>query len=200
VRASKNAREGGGGECSGGMKPRKASARGPARVCGLNELGVGIEALKTAASVRSTGERAKETCATPGGQGSPEGGPIGARRRPCRVKPMDARAPSGARRSGGGVAEGVPKPRARRAARPGGRAITRVRRSGMCRRVRKAQGREHRPPRGPSGPGTVRVCCDGPLKGSASAWGAPAGAIRRGGLGWRVPGGRRNAERAGRNQ
>jgi hypothetical protein len=78
----KSVREDGRGECSEGMKPRKASARGLARARGRNELDAGIEALKTAASVRYTGERAIETCATPGGQGSPRGGPIGARRKP----------------------------------------------------------------------------------------------------------------------
>jgi hypothetical protein len=38
------------------------------------------------------------------------------------------------------VAEGVTKPRARHAARPGGCAIMRVRRSGKCRRARKPRG------------------------------------------------------------
>jgi len=51
-------------------------------------------------------ERGESTRATAGGQGSPRGGPTGARRRPWRVKPRDARVPSGTRRDGGGHREG----------------------------------------------------------------------------------------------
>jgi hypothetical protein len=99
--------------------------------------------------------------------------PIVSRRRPCRVKPMDASPPKGGERDGGGRREGGTQTShaARRGARPP--ADQRVRRPVMCRRAEKPRRGSIVRRAGLRIRGTVWGCGDGPLKGCESARGAP---------------------------
>jgi hypothetical protein len=110
---------------------------------------------------------------------------------------VDARGPQGSRRNGGGRREGGTQTSdvARRGAwTPCGQ---RVRRFGMCRGARKPREGSIVRREIPRDLGTVRGCCDGPLKGSGRRTeGVVGAAMRTTPPILHEPGGRKNAERA----